>query len=92
MFIKIFTIIRKLLYSTGNPTQCSVMACMGKDSKKKGGDIYIKIWLPMWNSGKESVCQCRRRSFDHLVGKIPWSQKWQPTPVFLPEKFHGQRN
>ena len=45
MFIKIFTIIRKLLYSTGNPTQCSVMACMGKDSKKKGGDIYIKIWL-----------------------------------------------
>ena len=20
-----------------------------------------------------------------------WSRKWQPTPVFLPGKFHGQR-
>ena len=24
------------------------------------------------------------------VGKIPWRRKWQPTPVFLPEKSHGQ--
>ena len=23
--------------------------------------------------------------------KIPWRKKWQPTPVFLPRKFHGQR-
>ena len=21
-----------------------------------------------------------------------WSRKWQPNPVFLPGKFHGQRN
>ena len=21
-----------------------------------------------------------------------WSRKWQPTPIFLPGKFHGQRN
>jgi len=25
-------------------------------------------------------------------GKIPWRRKWQPTPVFLPEESHGQRN
>ena len=25
-----------------------------------------------------------------LVGKIPWSRKWQPTPVFLSGKFHRQ--
>ena len=23
---------------------------------------------------------------------FPWRRKWQPTPVFLPEKFHGQMN
>ena len=23
--------------------------------------------------------------------KVPWTRKWQPTPVFLPGKFHGQR-
>ena len=26
-----------------------------------------------------------------LLGKIPWRRKWQPTPVFLPGRFHGQR-
>ena len=28
----------------------------------------------------------------YKYGKIPWSKKWQPTPVFLPEKLHGQRS
>ena len=26
------------------------------------------------------------------VGKIPWRRKWQPTPLFLPGEFHGQRS
>ena len=26
------------------------------------------------------------------AGSIPGSRKWQPTPVFLPGKFHGQRS
>ena len=25
------------------------------------------------------------------LGRFPWSKKQQPTPVFLPEKFHGPR-
>ena len=25
------------------------------------------------------------------VRKIPWRRKWQPIPIFLPWKFHGQR-
>ena len=36
--------------------------------------------------------QCRRYRFDPWVGKIPWSRKWQPTPVFLPGESHGQRS
>ena len=24
------------------------------------------------------------------LGRFPEGGKWQPTPVFLPEKFHGQ--
>ena len=35
--------------------------------------------------------QCRRHEFDPWVRKIPWRWKWQPTPVCLPEKSHGQR-
>ena len=34
--------------------------------------------------GKESTCQRRKWGFNSWVGKIPWSRKWQPTPVFLP--------
>ena len=29
---------------------------------------------------------------DLWVGKIPRRRKWKPAPVFLPEKFLGQRN
>ena len=36
--------------------------------------------------------QCGRSRFDPWVKKIPWRRKWQPTPVFLPGKFHGRRN
>ena len=50
--------------------------------------------LPRGLSGKEFACQCRRLrrlGFDPWVGKIPWSRKWQPAPVFLPGKFLEQR-
>ena len=30
--------------------------------------------------------------YDPWVGKIPWRRKWQPTPVPLPGKSHGQRS
>ena len=30
--------------------------------------------------------------FDSLIGKIPWRREWQPNPVFLPGKSHGQRS
>ena len=29
--------------------------------------------------------------FDSWDEKIPWSRKWQPTPVCLLRKFYGQR-
>ena len=48
--------------------------------------------FPGGANGKESSCQSRRHGFDPWVGKIPWRSKWQPTPVFLPGKFHGQRS
>ena len=57
--------------------------------------IYIFIGFPGCASGKESTCQCgrcKRHGFDPCVGKILWNRKWQPTPVFLPGKFHGQRS
>ena len=46
-------------------------------------------------STKKPACQCRRCKicgFDPGVGKIPWKRAWQPTLVFLPGEFHGQRS
>ena len=48
--------------------------------------------LPRWFSGKESTCQHMRCMLSPWAGKIPWRRKWQPTPVFLPGKSHGQRS
>ena len=54
--------------------------------------------LPWWLRGKEPACYaedrllCRRHRFNPWVKKIPWRRKWQPTPIFLPEKSHGQRS
>ena len=50
------------------------------------------LGLPQWVSGQESTCQCRRCKFDPWVRKIPQKRKWQPTPIFLPGKSHGQRS
>ena len=47
--------------------------------------------LPWWLSSKESACQCRRYGLIPGSGKVPWRREWQPTPVFLLGKFHGQR-
>ena len=71
-----------------------------KDSLTRQKQTSLTICIPLWGlprcrSGKESDCQCsrcKRHGFDPWVGKIPWRRKWQPTPVFLPRKCHGQRS
>ena len=53
------------------------------------------LGLPRWLRGKESACQCKRHkrcSFSPWVRKTPWRRSQQPTAVFLPGKFHGQRS
>ena len=53
--------------------------------------------FPGSSVGKESACnvgeclQCRWPEFDPWVRKISCRRKCQPTPVFLPGEFHGQR-
>ena len=54
--------------------------------------IVLNINCYIDSDAKESACQCRRLGFNPWVRKIPWRRKWQPTPVFLPEEFHGQRS
>ena len=41
---------------------------------------------------KEITEQCWRLGFHLSMRNIPCRRKWQPTPVSLPEKPHGQRS
>ena len=41
---------------------------------------------------KESACNVGDLGSISGLGRFPWRKKWQPIPVFLPEKFHGQRS
>ena len=51
---------------------------------------YENKGIPGGASGKNFL-QCRRPRFDPWFRKMPWRREWQPTPLFLPGKFHGQR-
>ena len=54
----------------------------------------LPLGLPRWHSGKESTCNAGDAGDmgSIHVRKLPWRRKWQPTPVFLPGKCHGQRS
>ena len=45
-------------------------------------------------SNREPACHCRykRHGFDPWVRNIPWTRKWQSTPVFLPGESYRQRS
>ena len=56
---------------------------------------YKYMEFPGSSDGKEPTCQCkrcRRHGFYPWIGKVLWRRAWQPTPVFLPIEFHGQRS
>jgi len=50
-----------------------------------------KVGLPWWLSGKNAPANAGDEA--SIPGlEAPQRRKWQPTPVFLPGKFHGQRS
>ena len=69
---------------------------------KSRSPVFCKASLVVqWVKNPPAMKETQVRSlgwFDPWVGfnpwvrKIPWRKKWQPTPVFLPGKSHGQRS
>ena len=39
-----------------------------------------------------AVQEMQETQFNPWVRKIPWRRAWQPTPILLPGKPHGQRS
>ena len=79
------------------------LGCPEKASQKKeylrfilsgrNGYIISKMQsFPGGSNGKESACNAGDLRFNPWVGKIPCRRERQPTPVFLPGEFCGQRS
>ena len=48
--------------------------------------------FPGGSNGKESSCNVGDPGLIPGSGRSPWRRAWQPTPVFLPGKSHGQKS
>ena len=49
--------------------------------------IYYDTRLPWWLNRKKSTYNA-----GDVVRALAWRRKWQPPPVFLPEKSYKQRS
>ena len=74
------------------PTLCDPVDCSPLGFSVHGIlQARILEWVAI-SFSRGSFLPSRRCGFNSWVLKIPWRRKLQPTPVFLPVKFHGQRS
>ena len=79
----------------GNPLQCSCL----ENPRDRGawwaavyGVTQSRTRLKQLSSRCVCVCVCVCVRVRVCVCTYPWRSEWQPTPVFFPEEFHGQRS
>ena len=52
----------------------------------------FSLGFPGGSDGKASACNVGYPGSIPGSGRSSWRRKWQPTPEFLPRKFHGWRS
>ena len=98
---------RQILYHQGSPCTLALRLIFSGlantffiylESWKESKHRYLSFnqfgspMRPWWLSGKKSTCQCRRCGSLPGLGRSLAEGNGQPTPVFLPGKFSGQKN
>ena len=86
--------ISKLCQLLCNPMNCSIPGSPVLHGCLQFAKIHVH-WLcdaMPYPCHAASVGSVDLILFSGPVSKISWRRKWQPTPVFLPGKSHGQRS
>ena len=52
----------------------------------------VALDFPGILDGEEFICNAGDLGSNPGLGRIPCRREWQPTPVFLPGEFRGQRS
>ena len=80
------------------PTESVFQSYFFVEEKVNTLEVFLKMSKHIkWGFSGSSVIQNPPANaggcgFNSWVRMILWRRKWQPTPVFLPGKSHGQRN
>ena len=59
----------------------------------RGSEFYKNVFKSSgFQGGREEKREGSENELLELILRVNWRRKWQPSPVFLPGEFHGQRS
>ena len=58
-------------------------------SQTQLSDFHFHFWASLVAQMVKNLPTMQRLEFNPWAGKIPWRRDLLPSPVFLPEEFHG---
>ena len=62
-----------------------------RETEPMGYNLYMYMGFPGGSMGKKSACNAGDVDLITALGRPP-EEGMQPTPIFLPGEFHGQRS
>ena len=73
---------------------CRLRGCTESDTTEvtQQQQQQCVIWASLVGQMVKNLPAMHKTWFDPWVRKIPWRREWQPTPVFRPGEFYGQRS
>ena len=82
---------------SSQPLWCLLVSLIYVVSKESWGKFFITAFgralPPPYNVGSSVYIHTHTHTRAHThTHPHPWKRKWQPSPVFLPGEFHGQRS
>ena len=97
-----FTFIKRLLSSSSLSairvvSSAYLRLCAQINMRDAYTHINTNAYIPLHKQAslvaqRQRICLLMQETWlQSLIGKIPWRKRWQTAPVFLSEKFHGEK-